>query len=92
MHTHFAGRAIIYEQYRPKLPPIFFDFLLGTCIINKTEKQNRYLDLGCGTGQLTIPMSQYFHESIGVDPAADMVFEAQRAAAQKKCCNKIKFP
>jgi tRNA/tmRNA/rRNA uracil-C5-methylase (TrmA/RlmC/RlmD family) len=38
------------------------------------------LDLGCGTGQLALPLAKYFEEVIGMDPEPEMIVEAEAAA------------
>ncbi|WP_353615266.1 MULTISPECIES: class I SAM-dependent methyltransferase [unclassified Mycobacterium] len=40
----------------------------------------RLLDLGCGTGQLALPLAGHVTEAVGVDPEADMLTEATRQA------------
>jgi ubiquinone/menaquinone biosynthesis C-methylase UbiE len=35
------------------------------------------LDLGCGTGELTVPLAPYFEQIIGLDPSPDMLAEAR---------------
>lgn len=80
MQTHFTGRGAIYAQYRPEPPAALIDFLAQQLGLSQTKKLNRYLDLGCGPGKLTIPLSRYFTTTIGVDPAADMLIEAEKLA------------
>jgi ubiquinone/menaquinone biosynthesis C-methylase UbiE len=38
------------------------------------------LDLGCGTGQLALPLAKYFEEVIGMDPEPEMIVETEAAA------------
>ena len=38
------------------------------------------VDLGCGTGQLTIPLARLFQEAIGLDLELEMLQEAERVA------------
>jgi SAM-dependent methyltransferase len=42
--------------------------------------RDRVLDHGCGTGRLTIPLSQAYREVIAVDVSPEMLGEAERAA------------
>lgn len=44
------------------------------------------VDLGCGTGQLALPMAGRVHAVVGVDPEPDILRRAHQAArwAQRK--------
>jgi ubiquinone/menaquinone biosynthesis C-methylase UbiE len=69
----FAGTAWYYAQYRPGYPEAFFADLVGRFHLDGI---GRLLDLGCGTGQLTIPLAQHVAAAIGVDPEPEMLAEA----------------
>jgi ubiquinone/menaquinone biosynthesis C-methylase UbiE len=84
MPSFHEGKAKYYKRYRPALPKKLFDFLKNELQLNAKYKLNRLLDLGCGTGQLTIPLSHYFNEVIGVDPSQDILNEAKLAARKLK--------
>ena len=43
------------------------------------------LELGCGTGRVSIPLAQAGHQVTGIDMAEDMLAEAERKAAQVGC-------
>lgn len=45
-----------------------------------TSKE-RALDFGCGVGRLTIPLSRYFDEAVGVDISPSMLAEADKNSA-----------
>lgn len=45
------------------------------------------VDLGCGTGQLTIPIAHRVHAVVGVDPEPDMLTRARTAAAEQSVAN-----
>lgn len=90
MKTHqqlFTGTAVYYAKYRPGYPPEFFDYIARYFDLNET---GRLLDLGCGTGQLTIPFATYFEEVVGLDPEREMIDEA-RKQAQKLGVTTVKF-
>jgi ubiquinone/menaquinone biosynthesis C-methylase UbiE len=40
----------------------------------------RLLDLGCGTGQLTLPLAEHVAETVGMDRESEMLTEASRQA------------
>jgi len=87
MNTLFQCKAKFYEQYRPKFPEALFQFLEERLGLNAKCKSEKLLDLGCGTGQLAIPLSRYFNEVIAVDPSSDMLSEAKIAAEKADCFN-----
>ncbi len=75
----FTGTASYYARYRPGYPEPFFQHLRTKFGLDGTA---RVLDLGCGTGQLTLPLAPHVREVIGMDPEPEMLAEgAARAAA-----------
>jgi SAM-dependent methyltransferase len=72
----FAGTAQYYARYRPPYPAELFGCLIaefgldGRCTV---------LDLGCGTGQLALPLSRNGIKVWAVDPDSDMIAEGYRA-------------
>ncbi|WP_433660597.1 class I SAM-dependent methyltransferase [Nocardia sp. CA-128927] len=74
----FTGTAWHYARYRPGYPKMLFDNIIERFHLNGS---GRLLDLGCGTGQLAIPLARHVGEVVGVDPEAEMIAEA---AAQAK--------
>ncbi|UGT67164.1 class I SAM-dependent methyltransferase [Nocardia gipuzkoensis] len=69
----FAGTAWHYARYRPGYPQSFFDDMVRRFQLDGT---GRLLDLGCGTGQLTVPLASHVAEAVGVDPEPTMLVEA----------------
>lgn len=47
----------------------------------KVDTKGRALDFGCGPGRLTLALSTFFSESIGLDVSPSMLKEAERLAA-----------
>jgi ubiquinone/menaquinone biosynthesis C-methylase UbiE len=66
----YQTAAQIYSDSRPKYPRDIFTKVMTEL---RADYRNIYVDLGCGTGELLIPLSQYFDESIGVDPEIEML-------------------
>jgi SAM-dependent methyltransferase len=75
----FGGEiAGFYHQYRRGYPPAVIDAL--TAVFGLTG-DDIAVDLGCGTGQLTVPIAGRVQAVAGVDPEPGMLAGARRAAA-----------
>lgn len=72
----FKGTAVYYARYRPPYPAQFFEFLGRAFDLDGT---GRLLDLGCGTGQVAVPLASSFREVVAMDPEPEMLAEAERA-------------
>ncbi len=72
---HGQGRLVQGEQ------PNFFEYLK-----KYANKNSKALDLGCGSGELTLKLFPYFKEIIGVDPFEDYI----KTAKQQKKNDNIK--
>jgi SAM-dependent methyltransferase len=74
----FAGAAGYYEQgrlpYAPGLPEAFARSLA-------LDGRGRLLDVGCGPGTVTLRLAPLFEAVVGLDPDAEMLARASRAAA-----------
>ncbi|KZZ84499.1 class I SAM-dependent DNA methyltransferase [Bacillus sp. SJS] len=71
----FKGTAGFYSQYRPIYPSSLIRLLIDRF---ELDGKGKMLDLGCGTGQLTLRLSDWFEKLIGVDPEEEMLVEAER--------------
>ncbi|MCA1063691.1 class I SAM-dependent methyltransferase [Rossellomorea sp. AcN35-11] len=71
----FKGSAGYYSRYRPMYPSSLVRFLVDAFSLN--GEQN-LLDVGCGTGQLTIRFSDWCHKLVGIDTEQEMIEEAKR--------------
>ncbi|MET9341523.1 class I SAM-dependent methyltransferase [Nonomuraea sp. NPDC003804] len=80
----FAGTGAFYARFRPGYPKVFFDDVIRRFGL---DGSGRLLDLGCGTGQLTIPLAGHGTEAVGMDPEPDMLTEAAQHAAAGKVGN-----
>jgi SAM-dependent methyltransferase len=74
----FAGTAEYYARYRPAYPASMLDDIRARTV---GEGGNRLVDLGCGTGEVTLPLRPYFTEVLATDIDPDMVSLAERKAA-----------
>ncbi|MFE3187534.1 class I SAM-dependent methyltransferase [Nocardia sp. NPDC059240] len=82
----FEGAAWHYARYRPDYPQVFIDDLVARYQLDGT---GRLLDLGCGTGQLAIPLAAHVAEVIGLDPEPGMLTEAARCAEEAGVTNTV---
>ena len=70
----FKSTAWYYARYRPGYPRPFLNHIIEKFQCDGT---GRLLDLGCGTGQLAIPLASSFDEVVGMDPEPEMIAEAK---------------
>lgn len=80
----FKGTAWYYSRYRPLYPSSLIRFLVNKFSLNG---EGRLLDLGCGTGQLALRLSDWFEEIIGVDTEHEMIDEAIRLSNDNRVQN-----
>ncbi|KAB8191566.1 methyltransferase domain-containing protein [Nonomuraea phyllanthi] len=80
----FAETAAYYARFRPGYPEMFFEDVVRRFRLDGT---GRLLDLGCGTGQLGIPLAAHVAEVVGMDPEPGMLAEAARLAAARAVGN-----
>ena len=87
MYGHlFKNVAKQYKATRPRVPSVVFDKILDYCKKDNTHfKRDLAVDVGCGSGQSTIPLADHFHKVIGVDISKEQIERAP------KCNRKIKF-
>lgn len=75
----FKGTGEYYAKYRIGYTSEFFKHIVNYFNL---DGKGRLLDLGCGTGQLAIPLAKYFEEVIGIDPEKEMVDEAEKQSSK----------
>jgi SAM-dependent methyltransferase len=75
----FSGAvATAYAAHRRGYPPPVVDLLVRTLDL---PRSSLVLDLGCGTGQLTVPLAGAYERVVGADPSADMLVLARATGA-----------
>jgi ubiquinone/menaquinone biosynthesis C-methylase UbiE len=85
MSLGFGGEvADFYQRYRRGYPAAVFDALVDAFALTVDDV---VLDLGCGTGQLALPIAARVRAVVGVDPEPDMLVCARRAATEKGVTN-----
>lgn len=82
--NQFRGTAKYYAKYKPKYDQIVWDYLKGKFNLNGS---GRLLDLGCGTGQIVVPLSKYFEKIVAMDPEVEMLEEAKIRAREENAEN-----
>jgi ubiquinone/menaquinone biosynthesis C-methylase UbiE len=80
----FEGAAEYYARYRPKYPKAVFDFLV---VRFGLDASCRVLDLGCGTGNASLPLAASVGEIVGMDPDPGMIRVARELAAMANARN-----
>lgn len=76
--TGFSGAvATYYARHRRGYPPEVLDALVAAFGLDSGDT---VVDLGCGTGQLSLPLAARSGAVVGVDPEPDMLALARRAA------------
>lgn len=73
----FSGEvAEFYQRYRRGYPAEVLDTLVAEFGLGAEDTA---LDLGCGTGQLTLPLAARTRSVVGMDPEPDMLAQARKA-------------
>lgn len=80
----FKGTAWYYARFREGYPDEFFDLLRSKFNLSRND---RVLDLGCGTGQITIPLAGSVKEVVAMDPEPEMIAEGKEQAAESGVTN-----
>jgi SAM-dependent methyltransferase len=81
----FGGEvAGLYRRYRHGYPAAVLDILTGAFRLGPGDLA---VDLGCGTGQLTLPLARRVRAVTGVDPEPAMLGEARAAASDAGLTN-----
>lgn len=68
---HFSGVAAGYQEFRPGYPPALF-----ACLAGLAPRRQRAVDLGCGSGQATVALAEWFDEVVGIEPSAEQAARA----------------
>jgi SAM-dependent methyltransferase len=81
----FRGEVVeFYHRYRHGYPAAVIDVLTDAF---QLSSRDLVVDLGCGTGQLTLPIAAKVRAIIGVDPEPDMLIRARQAAEEAGISN-----
>ena len=85
MDPGFRGEvADFYHEYRRGYPSAV---IAAVADAFKLTGDDVVVDLGCGTGQLTLPIAGRVRAIVGVDPEPDMLARARQAAREQGIVN-----
>jgi SAM-dependent methyltransferase len=73
----FASTEAYYASYRPGYGAAAIRYLDDRFDL---DGSSRVLDLGCGTGQIAVPLAAHVGEVVGMDPNEEMLRRARRRA------------
>ena len=73
----FGSAVAYYARYRSGYPQGLADALAARTGLDGTQ---RVLDIGCGSGQLTIPLARHARTVVAIDPVPGMLAYGQQAA------------
>jgi SAM-dependent methyltransferase len=74
----FDSQGADYERFRPDYPPTLYQQIFDFAHFGPGGMQLA-VDIGCGTGQVTKILSQYFKKVKGFDPSTKMLENAIKA-------------
>jgi ubiquinone/menaquinone biosynthesis C-methylase UbiE len=78
-HDPFDGTEEYYAEHRPGYGEAALSYLRERFGL---DGDDRVLDLGCGAGQVAVPLAGYVGEVVGMDPNRTMLREARRRAGE----------
>ena len=78
LRSTFDGVASLYDEVRPGYPERLFDDLAS---LSGTGPGARALEIGCGTGQATLPLARRGYLLLGVELGANLAAVARRKLA-----------
>ena len=73
----FAGTAPYYARYRPSYPDQLFRRIVQAFSL---DGRGHLLDVGCGPGTFTLPLSPYFSRVLAIDADPEMIEEGAMQA------------
>jgi len=68
---HFSAHASHYASARPLYPKALFEWIAGQC-----RSHSLVWDAGCGNGQASIALAEYFDQVFASDPSATQIASA----------------
>ena len=78
LRTSFDGDALLYDEVRPGYPEALFDDVVS---LSGIPIGGRILEIGCGTGQATVPLSRRGYPILCVELGENLAAVARRNLA-----------
>ncbi|MDE1943035.1 MAG: class I SAM-dependent methyltransferase [Betaproteobacteria bacterium] len=78
---YFSDAATAYAAFRPRYPGELASFLAGLC-----QTRRQVWDCGCGSGQLSVLLANFFETVVATDASARQISEAQPHARVEYRC------
>jgi hypothetical protein len=78
LRSTFDGAALLYDEVRPGYPEALFDEIVS---ISGIPFGGRILEVGCGTGQATLPLARRGYEILCVELGENLAALARRNLA-----------
>lgn len=79
LRTTFDGAALLYDEVRPGYPEKLFDDVVS---LSGIPPGGRVLEIGCGTGQATLPFARRSYEMLCVELGENLAAVARRNLAE----------
>jgi SAM-dependent methyltransferase len=78
LRTTFDQDALLYDRARPGYPEALFDDMV---MLSGLPPAGRILEIGCGTGQATLPLAQRGYRMLCIELGANLAALARRNVA-----------
>ena len=78
LRATFDGAALLYDEVRPGYPEELFDDVVS---LSGVPKEGRILEIGCGTGQATVPLARRGYSILCVELGENLAAVAWRNLA-----------
>jgi len=75
LRTTFDGDALLYDEVRPGYPDALFDAVVS---LSGIPEAGRILEIGCGTGQATVPLARRGYSVLCVELGENLAAVARR--------------
>ena len=85
LRTGFNRAAEDYQRTRPVCPPQLFDDLIDLAGL---EAGDRLLEIGCGTGQATVPLAERGLNVTAIELGAELADYCPPSAGRIPCCRR----
>lgn len=78
LRTLFDEEALVYDEARPGYPKALFNDIVS---FSHLPANGRILEIGCGTGEATVPMARRGYNILAIELGANMADVARRNLA-----------